>query len=359
MPDNNIYLMKFKRSNHDDQVKSRLKKLFHRAGFDRLIEKNDITAIKVHFGEKGNTNHVPAIYIEPLIRIIKSLGAKPFVTDTNVLYKSQRDNAIDHIKLAYEHGFSLDTIGAPIVIADGISGRNDIEIRIDAPINKVVSLASDIVAADSLIVITHVTGHLNTGLAATLKNLGMGMASRKGKLTQHSVSKPTISPNKCTVCGVCAEWCPEYAITLEEEFARIDEKLCTGCGECLAVCRYNAVKFKWDSSSSELQKQIAEHALGIVKQKRGKIGYFTFLITMTKDCDCMAQKPNFLIDDIGVLAGTDPIAIDQAVLDLTKNEGKKDIATLSYPSIDATIQIAYGEEIGLGFRRYNLIEEKY
>jgi len=357
MEPSKIHLMRFKAADPIDRVKSHLKKLFHKAGFDSIIEKNDLTALKVHFGEKGNNTFLTPAYTEPIVRMVKSLGAKPFVTDTNVLYKSVRDNAVDHIILAHEHGFSLKTIGAPIIISDGIAGRNEIEIKINAPINKTVSLASDFVTANSLIVITHVTGHINTGLAATIKNMGMGMASRKGKLMQHSVSKPMINKNKCTACNLCSQWCPVNAISVGKKFASIDESICIGCGECLAVCRFDAVKFRWDSSPSELQKQIAEHALGIIKQKKGKIGFFTFLINMTKDCDCLGANLKPIIDDIGVLAGKDPVAIDQAVLDLTRINDKN-ISELSYPNIDANTQLIYGEKIGLGTRNYKLMEEE-
>ena len=354
-----VFLLRFQRSDPLDQTKNRLKKLFKTAGFDNIIEKNDVTAVKVHFGEPGNTSYLPHHYTEPIVRMIKSCGAKPFVTDTNVLYKSRRDNAIDHLAVAAEHGFTAEKIGAPIIIADGILGRNESEIEINAPMNRSIFLATEIVSASSAIVISHATGHLAVGLGATIKNLGMGMASRKGKLIQHSVSKPKISETRCTACGVCAEWCPVDAITVGEDFAVIDENICIGCGECLAVCRFNAVKFKWDSSSELLQQQIAEHALGIVKQKNGKMGYLTFMINMTKDCDCLAHKPVNILEDIGVLAGTDPVAVDQAVYDLTKEQTGKSLSQIAYPALDATTQLEYGEQIGLGCRKYELVEVNY
>ncbi len=350
-----VYLMRFQHTDPIDQIKKRLKKLFHTAGLDKVIEPHDITAVKVHFGEPGNTTHLSPHYVEAIVRMIKAVGAKPFVTDTNVLYKSRRDNAIDHLAVAMEHGFTAEKLGAPVIIADGIMGQNETEIEINAPLNKTISLATEIVSAHSAIVMSHATGHLGIGLAATIKNLGMGMSSRKGKLVQHSVSKPMISENKCTVCGVCARWCPADAITDEKDFFFIHDDLCTGCGECLAVCRFNAVRFKWDSSSVLLQKQIAEHALGIVKQKQGKIAYLTFMINMTKDCDCMAQAPVPIVEDIGVLAGTDPVAIDQAVYDLTKAQAGKSLPEIAIPALDSNIQLEYGEQIGLGSRDYQLI----
>jgi len=359
MPDSQVHLLRFNRSDPVDQVKNRLKKLFKVAGFDSVVQTGDITAIKIHFGEKGNVTHVPASYTEPVVRMIKSCGARPFLTDTTVLYKSTRENAIDHLQLAYENGFTYEKVGAPVIIADGIIGRNETEIEIDTPLNKTVALATELVSANSIIVITHVTGHMGTGLGATIKNLGMGMASRKGKLAQHSVSKPIINHTKCTVCGTCARWCPANAISLTEKYAVIEHKVCIGCGECLTVCRFNAVRFQWDSTNAQLQQQIAEHALGIVRQKKDRIGYLTFLTNMTKDCDCLTGKQIPIIADIGVLAGTDPVAIDQAVIDLTGQNNLQNLSQMAYPDVDYTVQLEYGEKIGLGRRKYELTETEF
>lgn len=353
----NVHLMRFKSSDPIDRTKNHLKILFKKAGLDEIISEHEFVAVKVHVGEKGNVTYNSPQYVEPIVRMIKAKGAKPFLTDTCVLYAGSRDNAIDHLGIAHEHGYTIEKVGAPMIIADGILGKNETEITIDAPINKKVAIAAELVSANSIIVISHVTGHISVGLAATIKNLGMGMASRKGKLAEHSISKPIISQNKCTTCGICAKWCPAYAITVGEQFAVINESICIGCGECLTVCRFKAVKFRWDSTSEELQKQIVEHALGIIKQKNGKIGYLTFLIKMTRDCDCLNGKPEILLDDIGVLAGKDPVAIDQAVIDLTIQQSEHSIAELAYPEIESDIQLKYAEQLGLGTRKYRLIEE--
>ncbi len=352
-----LWLMKFSAKDQINQIQSKLKKLFNQAGFDSIIKKHDITAIKTHFGEKGVNSYLSADYIEPIVRKIKSCGAKPFVSDTNVLYKSLRDNAIDHIALAHEHGFTYETLGANIIIADGIVGKNEVEIDIDAPINKTVSIATEFITANSIIVMTHATGHLATGFGATIKNIGMGMSSKKGKLTQHSVSKPIINSRKCTNCGVCSQWCPADAITIKKDYSEIINEKCIGCGECLAVCRFDSVNFRWNATNNKLQQQIAEHALGIIRAKTNRIGFFTFLINMTKQCDCIPHKSDFILEDIGVIAGTDPVAIDQAVLDLTKMQGQN-INELSFPGIDGEEQLRYGEKIGLGSRDYILEEVK-
>jgi len=351
-----VYFIQLKTSDQKNLNKKKIKRLFNNSGLSDIIDKFDLTAVKMHFGEQGNITFLPPEYIEPVVRMIKSQGAKPFLCDSNVLYKSERDNAVDHLLLANRHGFTLENTGAPIVIADGIAGNNEIEITIDAPINKKVALASEFITANSIIVVSHATGHLGVGLGASIKNLGMGMASRKGKLIQHSVSKPEINQEKCTACGICKKWCPEDCIAMYPEYAEINEDKCIGCGECLAVCRFSAVNFKWDSSSEELQKQIAEHALGIVKQKKRKIGYLLFLVNMTKDCDCIGIEQEKIIDDIGVLAGNDPVALDQAALDLTKKYAGKNLQEKSFPDIDCRVQLEYAENIGVGTRKYVLEE---
>ncbi|MBN2279500.1 MAG: DUF362 domain-containing protein [Candidatus Marinimicrobia bacterium] len=355
MTKSKLFLYRFTTKNDILKTQKNIKLLFVKAGFASLVGKHELTAVKTHFGERGVSSFVAPEYIEPIIRKIKACGAKPFLSDTNVLYKSERDNAVDHLNLAYEHGFTPENTGAPVIIADGINGINEQEIEINAPLNRKVCIAREYLSANSIIVVTHATGHLATGVGATIKNLGMGMSSRKGKLVQHSVSHPYISETKCIKCGTCLKWCPADAIILQERSAFIIDEKCIGCGECLAVCRPDAVKFKWNSGSTLLQQQIVEHALGIVKEKKGKMGYFTFMINMTKDCDCIAQPAKFILEDIGVIAGTDPVAIDQAVWDLTRHEGKN-ISQHAYPNIDGEEQLRYGEKVGLGSRNYEIEE---
>ncbi len=350
-----LFLYRFTAKDDITKVQKKIKNLFNKAGFTDLINKQDITAVKTHFGERGVNSYVHPEYIEPIIRKIKSCGAKPFLSDTNVLYKSERDNAIDHMSLAREHGFTPENTGADIIIADGISGINEQEIEINKPLNQKVNIAQEYLTANSIVVVTHVTGHIATGIGATIKNMGMGMASRKGKLVQHSVSHPNIAASKCVQCGTCLNWCPEDAISMTDETAVINDDKCIGCGECLAVCRYGAVKFNWDSSSELLQQQIVEHAYGIAKAKGDRMAYMTFLINMTKECDCMAHPDEYLVDDIGLLAGTDPVAIDQAVWDLTMTNGKN-INHLSYPTVNGEEQLKYGEKIELGSRKYKIVE---
>ncbi len=338
-------------------IHDKIYRIYEAAAFDACVEKNDLVAIKIHFGEKGNTTHIPATYILPISENIKKNGGQPFLTDTNVLYRSHRSDAISHLKLAQGHGFTLNNCGAAVIIADGLRGSNEVEVQIHGKIFDTVSIATEAVHANALFALTHVTGHMATGLGGALKNLGMGLASRKGKLRQHSSVKPWVEQSACTGCGLCIQWCPADAIVMtSSDVASIQHEICIGCGECLTVCRYHAVKYNWETSNADLQMKIAEHALGAVKNKHNKTAYINFLINITKDCDCIGSAQEPLMPDIGILASKDPVAIDQASLDIIQHRSGNSLRALSYPDIDETIQLQHAVSIGLGNRKYELVE---
>ncbi len=344
-------------ANSNEKIQSihnKLHLLYEKAGFDQCFESEDLIAIKIHFGEEGNNTHIPAQYFTHLIKVLNQKGSKPFFTDTCVLYRSKRSDAINHLKLAAKHGFTYEKTGAPVIIADGLRGRNEIEVDISGEIFEKVSIATEAVVANAMIVASHVTGHIACGMGGAIKNLGMGLASRKGKLRQHSSVKPWIEVTNCTGCGQCLLWCPENAIWMNGDVAVINEKICVGCGECLTVCHFGAVEFNWKTSSHELQRKMAEHALGAVKNKMNKTCYLNFLTNITKDCDCLnkAQKP--IVEDIGILASKDPVAIDKASLDLIEKKVGQSLVEISYPTLNPMIQIEHAAKIGLGNLNYRL-----
>jgi uncharacterized Fe-S center protein len=103
---------------------------------------------------------------------------------------------------------------------------------------------------------------------------------------------------------------------------------------------------------------MAEHAFGAVIGKKGKVGYMNFVLSVTKDCDCWGVKQDPLFEDIGILAGLDPVAIDAASLDLIRKQTGKELTELSHPELDSWEQIKHGEVIGLGSGKYELVETK-
>jgi len=134
---------------------------------------------------------------------VKECKGKPFLTDTNTLYRGMRQEAVSHLTNAYDHGFAYSVIDAPILIADGLRGNSAVTVRIDKPLFKTVSIARDIHMADVLIGVTHFTGHELSGFGGALKNLGMGCASREGKLSEHSNISPQVKKKTCNACRRC------------------------------------------------------------------------------------------------------------------------------------------------------------
>src|SRR4030042_4617201 len=124
-----VYYSQVDQNENTESIVRKILSLFHSADLDSFINKNDLVGIKMHFGEEGNDTHIPPHFVSPIVEEIKKREGTPFLTDTCVLYRSQRDNSANHILLAHRHGFSLDQIGAPIIIADGLIGNAERDIE--------------------------------------------------------------------------------------------------------------------------------------------------------------------------------------------------------------------------------------
>ncbi|MBU0568302.1 DUF362 domain-containing protein [bacterium] len=362
-----VYFINTRAAYHKNQF-AKFKELLGSAGLPNLIEKNDLVAVKVHFGEMGNSRFLRPIWARELVRILQLKGAKPFLTDTNTLYKGSRSHAVDHLLTATSNGFGFSTVFAPIIIADGLRGTSGVEVRIDKKHFKEIEVAEAAYRADSLVVLTHFKGHGVTGFGGTIKNVGMGLTTKSGKSKLHTNAGPVIDEELCTGCGLCAKWCGAEAIKVIDEKAKIDRERCTGCGQCLVSCPNNATRIDWSSVPSKIvQERICEAALAVIKDKEKKF-FLNFLVDITPDCDCCPHSDASIVPDIGILASLDPVAIDQAGVDLVNaSYGLKDTALKRnfakgedkfkaiHPNVNWEIQLSYAEKIGLGSRKYELI----
>ncbi len=301
-----------------------------------IIKQNAPIAVKTHFGEDGNIFFVTPLYVRRVVELVRKAGGRPFLTDTTTLYSGRRFKGDTHIELAKEHGFDF----APIIIADGLYGDEYYEVNG----SKIARLFKNI---DTMVCISHFKGHLVTGFGAALKNLGMGCASKGGKLSLHSRSRPFIEKEKCTFCLKCYDYCAYNAIEKNKNHVVINQNKCTGCAGCMSICPERAIRFSWSAASEEVQRGIARYTADVVRGK--KIFYINFLTNITPDCDCLYNAEPPICPDIGILAGFDPVAIDQASYDLAQ----KKIDELRQ-DIDAQIQLCYGEECGAGARKYEI-----
>lgn len=314
-----------------------------------VLNENKRVAIKVHFGEKGNTRFVQPSQIRPILTKLKEINNNHFLTDTNTLYRGSRLNEEDHLNLAKEHGFGeLDT---KIEIADGKLGEDDVSVEIKKEIFDKVRIGRKLAEADSIILISHFKGHVLFGYGGSLKNLSMGFGSRAGKLQMHSKVSPTIDEEKCVGCGVCVDNCSVDAIDIEAGKASINDK-CIGCAKCISVCPHGAVNIPWHGASSEeAQKRAAEYAFGAVKDKQ--VFCVNFINNVTKDCDCLKDS-EIIGKDIGIVASLDPVACDQACYDLCEERNGTDVFKKN-TGVDGRVLIDKSDNIGVGSKDYELI----
>jgi uncharacterized Fe-S center protein len=286
---------------------------------------------------------------------VKEHGAKPFVFDTNVIYSGHRQNAIDHLNLAYRKGFTPRKLGCPFIIADSVFGTDSRAIKVDFNNIKEIKVPSMLKVLDNLIVLTHITGHIMSGFAGSIKNVAMGMSSRAGKQIQHSSLKPVINLDKCSTCGSCMEICPVSAISEVSGKAFINPNLCIGCCECISACMIDAVMINWHEDANIFIERMAEYATGILSLIKSKL-FLNFAIDITQECDCIAGDDRRIVKDTGIFASDDILAVDKACFDMLK--GERDIFSRGGKIRAHLHQFKYGQKIGLGHLNYNLTEIK-
>ena len=350
----------------------KLEKLVKKAGIERLALKTNIVALKKHFGEPGNLAYLRPNYAARISNLLKSHGAKPFLTDCNTLYSGKRANAVDHLQSAMENGFNPISAQCQVIIADGLKGTDQKEILINGEYCKTAKIGTAIADADVIISMTHFKGHEQSGFGGTLKNLGMGCASVGGKLELHSASQPIIAKQNCIGCNICVKYCAHDAVHLNtERKAEIDYDKCVGCGQCVALCQYDGAVMGSNDTSERLNYKIAEYTKAVIKDKPNF--HISFIMNVSPECDCWNHNDAAIIPDLGILASFDPVALDMACADMVinapvlrsnnqlANEHQHDDLCgcdkfhLMHPDTDWFAGLQHAEKIGIGTMQYELI----
>ncbi len=351
-----VYLVRLENFARAKEVVDKLKRLLRESRVLDFIQPNFKVAVKMHFGEEGNTGFVKPEYLRVVSDKISAKGANVSIADTNTLYRGRRVNSISHLALAREHGFIRETLSAEVVVPDDSKKENTIEMQINQRFIKTAKLVRFFVDADALVGVSHFKGHIMTGFGGALKNLGMGCAAREGKLQQHADISPIVYQEKCTGCLECEKACPVKAIIIQNMKSIIDGAKCIGCATCIAVCPVSAIDVPWGSGAEIIQEKMIEYASAVLKNKKGRVGFLNFAIKITKECDCLAKDDPPVAPDIGILASTDPVSIDQASLDLVNFACGKDIFKELHPKRDGSKQLKYAQKLGLGNLDYELVE---
>lgn len=341
-----VYFKNFNGDSSAENVKKISKELLK-----TIIEKENIKLaneipLKVHFGEAGNVTYIKPENFDGIIDFLEENNIKTQFIESTVMYGGQRHNKETHLKTAKDHGFTR----IPVVIADGDHGESFYEVEINKKHFKKCKLGKEFSKYDQYIVCAHFKGHAIAGFGGAIKQLAMGFASKGGKIAQHLGIKPKIINRKCKKCNLCKKRCAEYAITIgKKSFINYDK--CVGCGACFTICPHKAIAIitlksaiNFLLSHDSFKEKIAEYAYAAQIGKNNI--YINFIMNVTAGCDCEPKKMKLLTDDIGILASTDPLALDQACFDIVTKRGIK---------FKGKKTLEYGEKIGLGSRKYELV----
>ncbi len=355
-----------------DSLLNKLARLMKRAGADTIDFNKKFVAIKIHFGEPGNLAYLRPNFAKTVADFVKKKGGLPFLTDCNTLYVGRRNNAIVHLDAASENGFSSFTTGCQNIIADGIRGTDDIEIKINGGIYcKTALIGRAIMDADIFISLNHFKGHELTGFGGAIKNIGMGSGSRGGKMVMHNAGKPHVEQANCVGCRVCSKFCNAQAIEFNSKGkAKINHDRCVGCGRCIGACNHDAIEHNCDESNDVLNYKMAEYAKAVID---GRPNFHVNIINhVSPNCDCHGENDAAIIPDIGIFASFDPVALDNACIDMANaapeiptsafsestSKTKGDHFCKIHPKTNWRGQISHAEKIGLGNSKYELVKIK-
>lgn len=362
-----VYYTNLKTS-FNENLPQKLERLIKTAGIEDIDFSNKYVAIKIHFGEPGNLAYLRPNYAAVVVKVVKALGGKPFLTDCNTLYVGGRKNALDHLDAAYQNGFSPFSTDCHVIIADGLKGTDEELVPVEGgEYVKEAKIGQAIMDADAIITLNHFKGHELTGFGGALKNIGMGCGSRAGKMEMHSAGKPFVQEDKCIACGRCIKMCAHGAPSITEKKASIDHDKCVGCGRCIGACPVDAVRDAGDESNDVLNKKIAEYSKAVLDGRPNF--HVNLVVDVSPNCDCHAENDIPIVPDVGMFASFDPVALDLACADAVNKQPVIANSQLDHmphvhgdhfcdsaPTTNWKVCIEHAEKIGIGTTEYELIE---
>lgn len=350
---------------------AKLEELIKRLDFSQHIEPDDYVAVKTHLGSEGAHRIVRPIFLRKIVEGVKEVGGKPFVTD------STRIMGWDYLEVANQHGINPMSVGAPVILADGIFGYDNVLVKA-GPILGEINVCSAIHDAPAMMVVSHCKGHIEAGYGGAIKNISMGGVSgrhrsgdwkqARGHLHVPSEMDMVRDLELCNFCMQCYHVCPTGAVLFDGTDISFDEDKCWRCGRCARVCPEEAITR--GRELTEFQQGLAEAAQAVLGTfAPGKVLYFNFLLEVQPECDCMPVADTPLVQDQGILVSTDIVAIEQASYDLINQaaplpgslaadkglrQGNRILADAV--GVDAQEQIDAAAELGLGSKVYELVE---
>jgi len=330
-----VYFMDDRYTGLASSLPAKAAQLFDHAGLQDCFGPGDSVAVKCHMGEWYNTAYLRPILVRAIVNKVKEHGGIPFVTDTTTApyyHYGSRSTAQFHLETVAANGFTRETMGCPIIIADGAYGTDD--VRVDVPdglILKEAFLAEGIAHADATIVVSHFKGHTGGVFGGAIKNVAIGCSSKRGKLNVHLTTHPEVgmkywdfhgercAGRECPDAVLCDNICPVGAIRVAEDRMEWDQESCIGClGHQRPVFQCNV----WNDDKIQKCREwfliaMGDAATGYLRHLgRDRVGFLTYAIDVAPACDCLPGADRPVIPNLGIFASRDMVAIDTAALDM-------------------------------------------
>lgn len=356
---------------YDDSMPGKLEHLLKEIGLMNYFSPEEWIAVKTHFGSEGAHRVVRPVFLRKVVDALKRINAKPFVTDT------VRIKGLDYLEVANQNGINHLSVGAPVVIADGLYGNDSIMVKAGEILGQ-IAVASLIHDVPAMVVCSHVKGHINAGYAGALKNLAMGGVSSShrtcgwkcGRGAMHTIGEGELvwDADKCELCLQCKDVCPLDAITFKDDEIVWNRDICWRCGRCERVCQNESLSLPGDDQ--RFMRSLAEAAKAVTGTfEPRKIIYINFLTEIQPECDCMPCADVPVIQDLGIMISEDIVAVEQASIDMLLKAGpleqsladdrklqKGDDIFMKLHDKPYMGQIEEAERLGLGSKQYELTE---
>src|SRR4030066_794552 len=360
-----------KKWNYADSMPGKLERMLEATGMMNYFSPEEWVAVKTHFGSEGAHRIVRPVFLKKVVEALKKIGSRPFITDT------VRIKGLDYLEIANQNGLNHLSVGAPVILADGLYGNDSIIVKAGELISE-IAVASVIHDVPAMVVCSHVKGHIQAGYGGAIKNIAMGGVSSKhrdcgwrcGAGAMHTVGEGKLiwDKEKCEVCHQCEEICPLETIKIENEIFAYKEEDCWRCGRCTRVCPSGALSLPGDDE--RFMRSLAESAMTVLSTfKKDKVIYINFLTEIQPECDCMPVADVPVMQDQGILISDDIVAIEQASVDMLlkapplpqsaseeKAIAKGEDILFKLSEKPYWIQIEEAERLGLGSRDYEIIE---
>lgn len=354
----------------DYNMLDKLEHVFNELGLRDSIKDGEKVMIKTHFGLYGNTNYIRPAYVRKLVDLVRAAGGFPFVSDTaSFAYGGGRpyggrNTAPEYLERAALNGFTQGVLGAPIVIADGYWGIDTFNVDIDGEHIQSVPVAAASLDCDKIILLTHAKFH-HMGIAASIKNMGVGMVGKRGKAAVHCPDGLQVSQEKCkgAECSECVSVCPVRCIEVSDT-VKIDWDRCVTCGHCASICSNKvgakAIFMSW--SGQDMALRVVENALGVIKSiGPDRFYYINLAIDISDHCDCICVGAPLVMHDIGILGSSDLLAIDHATMHAMKGVALNAESSVDQSQFESLAErseaiFEHGRKIGLGTTDYDLVK---